>query len=157
VVVDEILIHTTPEKIWPLVKNFPQIPSPPKFWLFRMGLPYPTATTSGGDFINADRQCIFSHDAVFKEKIVEFVPEQKLAFRIVEIPPDPELLGHLTPYLGQFVLRGNGDGTTTLTGSTWYTLHVRPAWYFDLWTHHIFQAVHRRVMEDIKRRAETRL
>ena len=53
-----------------------------------------------------------------------------------------------------FVDRNNGDGTTTLVGRTWYTLHVRPAPYFDWWTHDILSAVHLRVMEDIRRRAE---
>jgi hypothetical protein len=154
VVTDELVIHASPEKVWPLVTSFPQIPAKPNFWLFRMGLPYPSATTSAGDFINADRECIFSHGAVFKEKVAEFVPREKLTFRIVEIPKDPELTGHLTPRLGQFVLRPNADGTTTLIGSTWYTLHVRPLWYFDLWTRHIFRAVHLRVMEDIRHRAE---
>ena len=43
---------------------------------------------------------------------------------------------------------------TTLIGRTWYTLHVRPAWYFDGWTHDIFSAVHLRVMRNIKTLAE---
>jgi hypothetical protein len=154
VVTDEIIIHAAASKVWPQVKAFPEISSSPGFWLFRLGLPYPMATTSAGDFVNADRQCIFSHDAVFKEKVLELVPLEKLTFEIVESPQDPELVGHLTPHRGQFALRSNSDGTTTLIGSTWYTLHVRPLWYFDLWTHHIFRAVHLRVMEDIRRRAE---
>jgi hypothetical protein len=154
VVTDEILIHAAPSKVWPQVQAFPQIESSPRFWLFRLGLPYPMATTSSGDFINADLQCIFSHNAVFKEKIVDLVPMEKLTFEIVESPQDPELVGHLTPHRGQFSLRSNSNGTTTLIGSTGYTLHVRPLWYFDLWTHHIFRAVHLRVMEDVRRRAE---
>jgi len=154
VITDEIVIHAPPAKVWPLVTAFPQIPATPGFWLFRLGLPYPKSTTTTGPFVDADRRCIFSGNAVFKERVVEFVPSEKLTFDILESPPDPELVGHLTPHRGQFVLRGNSDGSTTLSGSTWYTLHVRPAWYFDLWTQHIFRAVHLRVMEDIRRRAE---
>jgi hypothetical protein len=154
VITDEILIHAPATKVWREVTSFPEIPSSARFWLFRLGLPYPMATTSAGDFVNAERQCIFSDKAVFKEKVVELVPREKLTFEIVESPQDPELVGHLTPHRGQFILRNNADGTTTLTGSTWYTLHVRPLWYFDLWTQHIFRAVHLRVMEDIRRRAE---
>ncbi len=155
VLTDEVVIHASPAKVWREVTAFPQIPSAPSFWLFQLGLPYPVATTTAGNFVNADRQCIFSHDAIFKEKVIEFVPDEKLTFDIVESPRDPELIGHLTPRRGQFVLRKNADGTTTLAGSTWYTLHVRPLWYFDLWTRHIFRAVHLRVMEDVKRRAES--
>jgi uncharacterized protein YndB with AHSA1/START domain len=154
VVRDEVLIHAPPARVWPQLTSFPAIPSAPRFWLFRLGLPFPTATTSSGNFVEAIRECVFSHDAVFKEKVVEFVPPQKLVFDILESPRDPELLGHLTPRRGEFILRGNPDGTTTLIGSTYYVLHVRPAWYFDLWTRHIFRAVHLRVMEDIRRRAE---
>jgi hypothetical protein len=155
VITDELLIHAPASKVWPELTSFPQIPSAPRFWLFRMGLPYPMATTSAGDFIGAKRECIFHHGAIFRERVIELEPQRKLTFEIIESPPDPELIGHLTPHRGQFVLQANPDGTTTLTGSTWYTLHVRPRWYFDLWTQHIFRAVHLRVMEDIRRRAES--
>jgi hypothetical protein len=154
VVTDQITIRAPAQKIWPQLKVFPEIPSAPHFWLFRLGLPYPVSTTSSGDFVGANRECIFSGDAIFKERVVEFVPLEKLTFDILESPKDPELIGHLTPRRGQFLLHDNGDGTTTLTGSTWYTLQVRPAWYFEMWTRHIFGAVHARVMEDIRRRAE---
>ena len=103
----------------------------------------------------ADRACKFSGDAVFKEKIAEFVPERLLTFDIIESPPDPELLGHLDAHRGQFELRDNGDGTTTLIGRTWYSLHVRPSSYFDWWTHDIFRAVHLRVMKHVKRLSES--
>ena len=154
VITDEILIHAPATKVWPQLTSFPEIPSPPRFWLFQLGLPYPVATTSAGDFVNAERRCIFSHGAIFKERVVELVPLAKLTFEIVESPQDPELVGHLTPHRGQFVLHDHADGTTTLIGSTWYTLHVRPLWYFNFWTQHVFRSVHLRVMEDIRRRAE---
>lgn len=155
VVTDEIVIAATPEKVWPLIQQFGKIPAPPAFWLFRLGLPYPESTLSEGNFVGAKRQCIFSGNAVFRETIAEFEPARKLTFTIDESPPDPELLGHLTPVRGQFELRDNGNGTTVLRGSTWYYLHVRPLWYFNWWTDHIFRAVHLRVMNDVRRRAET--
>jgi hypothetical protein len=151
---DELLIHAPPATVWPQVTAFGEIPAPADFWLFRLGLPYPVATTSGGEFVGAGRRCVFSGGAIFKETVAEWAPEQKLTFDIVEVPRDPELLGHLSPSRGQFLLRDNHDGTTTLIGTTWYSLHVRPIWYFDWWTEHIFRAVHRRVMEDVRRRAE---
>lgn len=155
VVTDEIRISAPPSKVWPHVLAFPEIPDAPDYWLFRVGLPYPTETTNGGNFIGADRACKFSGDAVFKEKIAEFVPERLLTFDIIESPPDPELLGHLDAHRGQFELRDNGDGTTTLIGRTWYSLHVRPSSYFDWWTHDIFRAVHLRVMKHVKRLSES--
>ncbi|HEV2840864.1 MAG TPA: hypothetical protein VGW39_06020 [Chthoniobacterales bacterium] len=153
-VTDEILIQTTPDKVWPHVLAFSNIPDRPDYWIFRLGLPYPTQTTNGGNFVGADRQCMFSDGIVIKERVAEIIPNQKLTFDIVEQPAHPEAYGHITLHRGQFVLRDNGNGTTTLFGSSWYTLHVRPLWYFDLWTRDMTRAVHLRVMNHVRRLAE---
>ena len=65
---------------------FPEIPDAPDYWLFHVGLPYPTETTNGGNFVGAERACKFSGGAVFKEKVAEWVPEKLLTFDIVEMP-----------------------------------------------------------------------
>lgn len=153
-VTDEILVHAPPDKVWPHVLAFPEIPDRPDYWIFRIGLPYPTTTTNGGNFVGADRQCIFSDDIVIKERVAEFVPNEKLMFDMVEQPTHPEVYGHITLHRGQFILRDNHDGTTTLVGSSWYTLHVRPRWYFDLWARDMSHAVHKRVMNHVRRLAE---
>src|SRR3954471_371124 len=154
VVIDRIVINAPPAKVWPNVLAFPEIPDRPDYWIFRLGLPYPTQTTNGGNFVGADRQCIFSNGIVIKERVSEISPNEKLTFDIVEQPADPEAYGHITLHRGQFVLQDNHDGTTTLIGSSWYTLHVRPRWYFDLWTRDMTRAVHLRVMNHIKRLSE---
>lgn len=156
VVTDRIRIDAPPAKVWPHVLAFPEIPDRPDYWIFRLGLPYPTTTTNGGDFVGADRQCMFSNGVVIKERVAEFVPNEKLTFDVVEQPTDPEAYGHITLHRGQFVLQDNRDGTTTLIGSSWYTLHVRPRWYFDLWTRDMTRAVHLRVMNHVKRLSEQR-
>jgi hypothetical protein len=154
VVTDQIVIHAPPEKVWPHVLAFPEIPDSPDYWIFRLGLPYPTQTTNGGNFVGADRQCMFSNGIVIKERVAEFVPQEKLTFDVAEQPTDPEAYGHISLHRGQFVLRDNHDGTTTLIGSSSYTLHVRPRWYFDLWTRDMTRAVHLRVMNHVKRLSE---
>jgi hypothetical protein len=154
VATDEILIRAPPAKVWPHVTSFPAISAAPTFWLFRLGLPRPMATTCAGNFVGADRRCIFSGGAVFRETVAEITPNEKLTFDIVESPPNPELIGHLTPHRGQFELRDNHDGTTTIIGRTWYSLQVRPQWYFNWWTRHIFRAVHLRVMENVREQSE---
>ena len=154
VVTDEILIRATPDQVWPHVLAFPEIPGQPDYWIFRLGLPYPTQTTNGGNFVGADRLCMFSDGIVIRERVAEFVPREKLTFDIVEQPTHPEAYGHITLHRGQFVLRDNGNGTTTLFGSSWYTLQVRPLWYFDLWTRNMTRAVHLRVMNHVRRLAE---
>src|SRR6184192_702660 len=74
VVTDRILIHATPARVWPHVLAFPEIPDRPDYWIFRLGLPYPTTTTNGGNFVGADRRCMFSNAVVIKERVAEFVP-----------------------------------------------------------------------------------
>jgi len=155
VVTDQIRIAAPPAKVWPHVLAFKPITDPPGYWLFRLGLPYPTETTNGGNLVGAKRSCKFSGNAEFKEVVAEIEPGRRLTFDIVEMPADPELIGHLDAHRGQFELLDNGDGTTTLIGRTWYSLRVRPAWYFDWWTHDIFRAVHLRVMRHVKLLAET--
>lgn len=154
VVTDRLLIQAPPAKVWPHVLAFPEIPDAPDYWIFRLGLPYPTQTTNGGNFVGADRQCKFSNGIVIKERVAEFIPNERLTFDVAEQPTDPEAYGHITLHRGQFVLQDNHDGTTTLIGSSWYTLHVRPRWYFDLWTRDMTRAVHLRVMNHVKRLAE---
>lgn len=154
VVTDTLVIHAPPARVWPHVIAFPEIQEPPGYWLFRLGLPYPVDTTSGGEAVGAPRECRFSGGAIFGETIARLERPRYLTFDIVRIPPDPELVGHLQPYRGEFELQDNGDGTTTLVGRTWYTLNVRPAWYFDAWTRKIFREVHLRVMRHVKALAE---
>ncbi|MES2465610.1 MAG: hypothetical protein V4671_34020, partial [Armatimonadota bacterium] len=47
-----------------------------------------------------------------------------------------------------------GDGTTTLTGTSWYTLRVRPLWYFGPIADNIVHGVHNRVFAHIKEISE---
>ncbi len=154
VVVDQVLIHAPPEKVWPHVLAFPEISDKPDYWIFRLGLPYPVATTNTGNFVGADRQCIFSDGVTLKETVAAFEPNRRLTFDIVEQPTHPEAYGHIILHRGQFDLRDNGDGTTTLVGSSWYTLRVRPLFYFDWWTRDMTRAVHLRVMRHVQRLSE---
>ena len=157
VVTDTITINAPAAEVWKHIVSFPRIEEPPDYWLNGIGLPAPVATTCEGVFVGADRRCIFSGGLVFREVLSEVVPERVLAFEIVEQPRDPELLGHLELHRGQFTLEANADGTTTLSGRSWYTLHIRPLWYFDRWTRDISSHVHLRVMQHVKRLSEAAL
>lgn len=153
---DELHIQAPPAAVWPHVVSFAPIPSPPSFWFFRLGLPYPIETPPGGDAVGKERLCVFSDGVIFKERVALFEPDRRLKFDIVSQPDHPELLGHFDTHWGEFELRPEPDGTTTLIGRSAYTLHTRPRWYFDLWTRHLGRAVHLRVMENARRLAEAR-
>lgn len=153
-VTDRILIHAKPEVVWQNVTAFSPITSKPDYWLFKIGLPSPVQSTAEGHYVGADRKCIFSNGIVFDEKIVEYEENRKLTFAITKLPDDPEILGHISLSKGQFILEDNGDGTTTLVGTSWYDLKIKPSLYFDIWTKSIIRNVHLEVMEHMKELAE---
>jgi len=147
---DEILIHASPAEIWQHVVAFDPISQKENYWLFKIGMPSPMATTVSEHKLGANRKCIFSNGYIFDEKIVKFDVNKNLIFDIVDQPKDPEIMGHIDIKRGQFILKDNGNGTTTLIGNSWYNLHVFPTWYYDLWAESITRNVHFRVMEHIK-------
>lgn len=147
---DTVVIHAPPAEVWKHLAAVPLIPEKPDYWLFQMGLPYPTHATVNGQGVGATRQCVFSRNCVFQEKIVAWEPGRRLTFDVTAQPRDPEILGHARVKRGQFVLRDNHNGTTTLVGTSWYELYVFPAWYYDLWASSIARQVHLRVMDHIK-------
>lgn len=151
---DKIVINVPPSRVWKNVVAFKKIKQKNTFWLFRMGLPSPMETTVDGYYKGAGRKCIFSNGYTFGEKISIYQPGKDLVFDIVDQPRDPEIMNHLDLIQGEFLLKDNGNGTTTLTGNSWYKLYVFPTWYYDLWAQSIVRNVHTRVMEHIKQISE---
>jgi hypothetical protein len=151
---DKIVINAPLEKVWKNVVAFKPIKQKNSYWLFRIGMPSPMATTVTGYYKGAGRKCIFSNGYVFGEKIVTFDENKDLTFDIIDQPKDPEIMSHIDIERGQFLLHDNGNGTTTLTGNSWYKLYVFPVWYYDIWAKSITRNVHLRVMEHIKQISE---
>lgn len=147
---DTLIIQAPIDKVWPNVVAYEPIKLEETYWLFKAGMPSPIQSTVDGYTEGAGRKCIFSNGYVFDEKMVVYRPDQELTFDIVQQPRDPEIMGHIDIVRGQFLLKDNGDGTTTLIGNSWYKLYVFPKWYFNLWSASITREVHLRVMEHIK-------
>ena len=147
---DTLIIQAPVEKVWPYVVEYEPITLEENYWLFKAGMPSPVRSTVDGHEVGAGRKCIFSNGYVFDEKMVVYKPNEELTFDIVTQPRDPEIMGHIDITRGQFILKDNGDGTTTLIGNSWYKLYVFPGWYFNLWSESITRNVHLRVMEHVK-------
>jgi uncharacterized protein YndB with AHSA1/START domain len=147
---DTMIINAPPEKVWQYVVAYEPIKAKENYWLFQVGMPSPVQSTVDGYCEGAGRKCIFSNGYVFDEKMVVYKPGTDLTFDITQQPRDPEIMGHIDILRGQFLLKDNGDGTTTLIGNSWYRLYVFPSWYFDAWASGITRNVHLRVMEHIK-------
>ncbi|PWV46577.1 hypothetical protein [Chitinophaga sp. S165] len=149
-VADTMLIKAPASEVWKYVVAYERIETPDKYWLFKIGMPSPVQATASGNYAGAERKCIFSNGYIFDEKITTYDKDKNLTFAITQQPRDPEIMGHIDILKGQFILKDNGDGTTTLTGNSWYQLHVFPVWYYNIWAESITRNVHLRVMEHIK-------
>ncbi|MFM7322358.1 MAG: SRPBCC family protein, partial [Armatimonadota bacterium] len=140
VVTESAPIAGSPAQVWNHVVALGAIPEPPDYWLCRIGLPAPQVVRAEGPWVGARRDCIFTGNLVFGERITACEPGRLLRFDIVSQPRDPEILGHADVLRGEMSLRDNGDGTTTVVGRSAYALHVFPAVYFDLWAQAIGHA-----------------
>lgn len=151
---DTITIHAPASTVWKYVVAYEPNHEKDNYWLFKIGLPSPAQSTVEGYYKGAKRKCVFSNGYTFDEQISTYEPEKELTFDITDQPRDPEIMGHLDLLRGQFLLKDNGNGTTIVTGNSWYRLYVFPTWYYDLWASSIVRNVHLRVMEHIKHIAE---
>ncbi len=148
-VTDSVRIKASPAQVWSAVNTFPPITSAPDYWLFRLGLPMPVQSKLEGQKVGAKRECILTGPLVFEERVVVWKPRRQLTFDITRQPHHPELTGHFKLVRGEFFLIDNGDGTTTLLGTSWYRLNVRPLWYFEMWADDVIRHIHGRVMNHI--------
>jgi hypothetical protein len=153
---DTITINAPANQVWKNVVAFKRIKEKNKYWLFKIGMPSPVESTVEGYYLGAKRKCIFSNGYTFDEKIVTYDVNKNLTFAVTNQPRDPEIMGHIDILQGQFLLKDNGDGTTTLTGNSWYKLYVFPTWYYDIWAQSITRNVHLRVMQHIKELSEAK-
>ncbi|MBX2901397.1 MAG: hypothetical protein KF775_17220 [Cyclobacteriaceae bacterium] len=147
---DTLIVNAPIEKVWPHVVAYKPITLKENYWLFKIGMPSPVESTVDGYEAGAGRKCIFSNGYVFDEKMIVYKPNEELTFDILTQPHDPEIMGHIDILRGQFLLKDNDDGTTTVIGNSWYKLYVFPGWYFNLWSESITRNVHLRVMQHIK-------
>jgi hypothetical protein len=153
-VTDMIVINAPADKVWQYVAEYDYNREPDNYWLFKIGMPSPVQSTVSAKCAGADRKCIFSNGYTFDEKMTVYKPNEELTFEITKQPRDPEIMGHIDIVKGQFILKDNGNGTTTLVGTSWYKLYVFPSWYFNIWAESITRNVHLRVMEHIKNLSE---
>lgn len=151
---DRIVINAPPDRVWQYIIAYPANTTPPDYWLWHIGLPAPIQSTADGHQVGANRKCLFTGNIAFEERLTTVKPGRELAFDVTTQPNHPEIIGHFVLQKGQFTLEDNGNGTTTLVGTTWYKLNVYPTCYYDWWTQDIIRNVHLRVMRHIKQLAE---
>ena len=169
-VTTSVEIDAPPEKVWPNVIGFTELPPPPELY-FRLGIAYPMRARIEGSGVGAVRHCEFS-TGPFVEPITRWEPPSapgragRLAFDVTAQPPSMSELSpyknikaaHLEGYMvsrrGEFRLVPLADGRTRLEGSTWYTLSIFPEAYWTVWGEGLLHAIHGRVLAHIKNLSE---
>ena len=158
-------IDAPPERVWPHVVGFAELPPPPE-WFFRLGIAYPMRARIAGEGVGAVRRCEFS-TGPFVEPITVWEPPRRLAFDVVSQPPSmqeyspyahvnaPHLEGYMHSKRGEFRLVPLPGGRTRLKGSTYYTLAIYPEVYWVVFSDALLHAIHHRVLEHIRGLAES--
>jgi uncharacterized membrane protein YhaH (DUF805 family) len=164
-VLTAIEIDAPPERVWPHVIGFSEMPEP-SGGFFRLGIAYPRRARIAGRGVGAVRHCEFSTGA-FVEPITAWQEPERLAFDVVAQPPPmeewspyrdldaPHLHGTLRARRGEFRLHRLAGNRTRLEGRTWYELDMAPEPYWCLWTDALLHSIHGRVLAHIKALAET--
>lgn len=150
-------IDAPPERVWPHVVQFSELP-PPRELLFATGIAYPIRAR----LINKVRYCEFT-TGPFVEPITVWDPPNRLAFRVTS---QPAPMHELSPYhdlrpahtehflvseQGEFRLEPLPGGRTRLVGTTWYRHDLWPTAYWKPLSDYVLHAIHRRVLEHIRR------
>ena len=162
-VLTSMVIDAPPERVWPRVVGFDEIPEPP-VWYFRLGLAYPLRARIDGEGPGAVRFCEFTTGA-FREPITAWEAPSRLAFDVASQPPPlqewspysrvyaPHQQNYFRTTRGEFRLVALPGGRTRLEGRTWYTLRIYPAAYWTVIADRIIHDIHNRVLRHIARRA----
>jgi hypothetical protein len=157
-------VNAPPEKVWPQLIDFPELPAP-SHWLFRLGVAAPLRAKIEGRGVGAVRRCQFTTGDVV-EPITAWDEPRRLAFDVqsqpqpmIEASPwggvhPPHLDSVLRSQRGEFRLIALDGGRTRLEGRTFYTLAIGPEPYWRLFSDAFIHRIHLRVLNAIKERAE---
>ena len=163
-VISTLEIEAPPEKVWPHVVGFTELPAPSR-WVFKLGIAYPKHARIDGHGPGALRYCEFS-TGPFVEPITRWEEPTRLSFDVIEQPQPmeewspyqtvhaPHLLDGFQARRGEFRLIALPNNRTRLEGSTWYELDLFPQLYWTLWSDTLIHSIHDRVLTHVKNLVE---
>jgi uncharacterized membrane protein YhaH (DUF805 family) len=159
-----LVIDATPDVVWPDVVRVGDLPpaiDPP----FDAGVSYPVRATLDHEGVGAIRRCEFNTGTALETVTVWDAP-RRLRFTIDSQPDplreltlyrtvrQPHLDGAVRNRIGEFELVALDGGRTKLVGRSWYETTLHPTMYWEAYSEYVIHAIHLRVMQNVKRRAE---
>ncbi|SDM19747.1 hypothetical protein SAMN05421823_11179 [Catalinimonas alkaloidigena] len=161
-----ILIRSTPDKIWPYIKEVAPITSAEQgfSWAHLIGFPKPIEARLEGNGVGAIRYATFEGGVLFIESVTAWEPDHFLSFTIQPDPyiPPTTFDEHVVvggPYFdvlsGTYRIEDRGDGTCRLHLSSRQRLSTRFNPYTQLWTRFFMNDIQDHILQVIQRRCET--
>jgi hypothetical protein len=150
--------------VWRAMTSGADIAEPPGL-VGRAGLAYPLRGKLLGSGVGAVRIGVFS-TGLARERVTEWVPGRRLAFRVLSQPPAMEEMSpyrrvhapHVSGYFEtgetRFTLTPLARGGTRLTVAASHVLRIDPIPYWEPLARWAASANSRRVLADLKRKAE---
>jgi uncharacterized protein YndB with AHSA1/START domain len=161
---ESVDIAAPPTAVWRALTSGEAIAVPAGL-LARSGLAYPLRGRLLGQGVGAERLGYFS-TGVARERVTAWEPGRSLAFRVLTQPPAmeemspyrrvhaPHVMGYFTTDQTRFVLRPLAAGGTRLTVTASHRLKIDPIPYWEPLARWATSANSRRVLLDIKTKAE---
>lgn len=164
----EIVIHATPEEIWPFLVSNANIREDEGRWTFAqniVGIPRPRATVLKGEGVGAVRTAYWGDKINFDEKITQWQPGRVLgwSFSFNNTSLQDYTDKHISPD-GEFLKIDSGDyrmtrlspDTTLLELRTNYIAKTHVNIYAKLWGKILLGDIQNNVLAIIKHRAEAK-
>ena len=161
---ETILVSAPPAAAWRALTSDAPIAAPPGM-VGRAGLAYPVRGRILGEGVGAMRLGQFS-TGLARERITEWAPGRTLAFNVLSQPPAmeemspyrrvhaPHVQGYFDTSETRFELEALPDGRTRLSVRASHVLRLDPVLYWEPIARLAVRENTRRVLRDIKRKAE---
>jgi hypothetical protein len=111
----------------------------------------PLESRAGGPGTGAPWRCVFTN-GTFATRVTSWDEPREVAFAVESQPPQFDRI--LTIDADRLSIEANADGTSTIESEMRYRLRLHPAAYWGVFTDALLGAIHARVLDDVKRRAE---
>ena len=164
IVENRIRIRADPAAVWRQIIRVPAI-RPEEYrttFVHRMGFPRPIEATLSHEGVGGVREASFERGVLFRETVIEWVPERRLSFTIaVDSIPAKTLDQHVTvggEYFDvldgtyEIVPLGSGETELRLWSTHRLSTHFNP--YASLWTDFVMRQIQGNILHVVRARAE---